>query len=171
MIRGSSARQREDYLKSLDSEGIKKLVSSGGTEKDYLKNQLMSAAMRTNDPKQLEKLSEAGFDTGKAESLMKMAPHLDKSGAVVPPTGAAIPTGDAAAKIAAEKAQSQSSKSEEAKQSVPQKVDISAEPLLVEVRINDENGKQIQEMQRTLVQFKQKLEEITGNKTPPVISK
>ena len=96
-----------------------------------------------------------------------LAPHLDKSGGVVAPTGAAIPTGDAAAKA---NPKSEASKTE-AKPQEPQKVDVkmSAEPLHVNVTVTDENGKKIQEMQQQIVQFKQKLEEVTGNKTPATV--
>jgi TP901 family phage tail tape measure protein len=101
-----------------------------------------------------------------------LAPHLDKSGGIVAPTGAAIPTGDAAAKATGQKPESEASKTEK-KPAEPQKVDVkmSAEPLHVNVTVTDENGKKIQEMQQQIVQFKQKLEEVTGNKTPAAITK
>ena len=139
------------------------------TVRERLYNADPSSKESTADTEKLRELSKKWVD--KIESV-KMAPHLDKSGNIVSPTGAAIPTGDAATKAAGANPKSENSKTE-VKPAEPQKVDVkmTAEPLSVNVIITDENGKKIQEMQQQIVQFKQQLEDVTGNKTPAKISK
>ena len=56
----------ENFVKMLTPENIKKLDSStSGKDKAYFQKEMLSASLRTNDPKQLQKLIDGGFDVNK----------------------------------------------------------------------------------------------------------